>query len=229
MATKGSLYIVATPIGNLSDITLRALEVLKSVDLILSENTSETQKLLDKFDIKTHQDSYREENRQQKIEKALEILNNGSDIALVSDSGTPLISDPGFKLVEALRKEEIRMIPIPGPSAVITALSASGLPSDNFTFLGFLPKSKNQRKDLLQSYGDTKATLIIYESPFRVVKLLNQIKKHLGNRYVCVASELTKIHEQIRTGYVDDILESNLKTKGEYVVLVAKEDYGPKN
>lgn len=229
MSTKGSLFIVATPIGNLKDITLRAVEVLKTVDLILSENTSETQKLLDNFDIKTPQASYREENRDKKIGEVLNYLEEGQDLALVTDSGTPLISDPGFKLVERLRSEGIKIIPIPGASASITALSASGVPSDNFTFLGFLPKSKKQRLEILEKFGALESTLVIYESPYRILALLKQINKALGNRYVCVAQELTKIHENIITDYVENLSKENIKTKGEFVVLIAKDSYGPEN
>lgn len=228
MPSKSNFYIVATPIGNLKDITLRAVEVLKDVDLILSENTSETQKLLDKFNIKTPQISYREENRNKKIKEIINLLNEGQNLALVTDSGTPLISDPGFKLVEKLRNENVSIIPVPGPSALVTALSASGLPSDNFTFLGFLPKSKKQRRQILEEYGNLKSTLIIYESPFRVITLLKQIEKVLGNRYVCVAQELTKVYENITTDYVKNILNTKIKIKGEFVILIAKKDYEPK-
>lgn len=227
MKSTGSLYIVATPIGNLKDITLRAVKILKSVDLVLSENTSETQKLLNEFKINTPQAAYREDNRAQKIDEIITWLKEGQNLALVSDSGTPLISDPGFKLVEEIRENNIKVIPVPGPSALLAGLSASGLPTDKFTFVGFLPRSKNKRMEILKKFGDLDATLIIYESPYRVLALLEQIKKSLGNRYVCVAKELTKIHEEFIYGYVDDLLKEKIKTKGEFVVMVAKEGYGP--
>jgi 16S rRNA (cytidine1402-2'-O)-methyltransferase len=226
-----ALYIVATPIGNLNDITFRGIDALKEVDLILSEDTRETQKLLKKFDIKTPQISYREENHDKVIDRILSDLEAGKDLALVSDSGTPAISDPGFRLIRKLYDKapnnHPEIIPVPGPSAVTTALSVSGLPTDNFVFLGFLPRKTSQRSKILVKYGDLKATLIIYESPYRVKKLLKEIYENLGNREVCLAKDLTKMYEKVETKPVQDFLEvqDQIKEKGEYVVLVGKEGY----
>lgn len=224
---KGKLYIVATPIGNMGDITLRALDTLKNVDLILSEDTRETSKLLQHYQIQNSQISYRDQNHQRVFQTILNNLEEGKNIALVSDSGTPLISDPGFKLVQDLIAKDIQIESIPGPSAVIGALSISGLPTDKFTFLGFLPKKPGQQEKLLKEYGSTESTLVIYESPFRVVKLLEMIQKTLGNRKVCVAKDLTKLYQSLIYGHINDILvnRTNIKPKGEYVILVAKENY----
>lgn len=225
--SRGILYIVATPIGNLSDITLRALEILRGVDLIISEDTRETDKILKKYMITKPQLSYRDQNHVFMLPKITEILKSGQDVALISDSGTPLISDPGYKLVRELIKKDFVVQSIPGPSAVISALVESGFPTDKFSFLGFLPKSKNDRSKLLKSYGDKETTLIIYESPFRIIKLLVEIKDSLGERFVCLANEMTKIHEKIIRGSVSYLLDaySNSKLKGEFVVLVAKEGF----
>lgn len=225
--SRGILYIVATPIGNMSDITLRALEILRGVNLIISEDTRETDKILKKYEILRSQLSYRDQNHAFMLPKIIDILESGKNVALISDSGTPLISDPGYKLVRELIKKDFVVQSIPGPSAVISALVESGFPTDKFSFLGFLPKSKNDRVKLLKSYGDKEATLIIYESPFRIIKLLEEINESLGERYVCLANEMTKLHEKIIRGSVSDLLNiySNSKLKGEFVVLVAKEGF----
>lgn len=225
MNQLGTLFVVSTPIGNLSDITLRALEVLKDVDLILSEDTRETQKLLVKFDINKPQISYRDENHIKVFDNIVDMLNTGSKIALVSDSGTPVISDPGFRLVTELKSKGFDVKTIPGPSALVAALSISGLPTDKFTFLGFLPRKQGQIINLLEDYGKTDATLVIYESPFRVRKLLETIKETLGDRVISVGRELTKIHEEVITGRVSQILAKGFTEKGEFVVLVAKESF----
>ena len=221
------LYVVSTPIGNLQDITLRALEVLKNVDLILSEDTRETAKILSKWDIKTTQISYRDQNHKKVISHIKDLLKSGKNLCLVSDSGTPLISDPGFKLVQELKKNRVPIISIPGPSAVIAALSVSGLPTDNFSFIGFLPKKLNQRKSILQEFGKLPTTIVIYESPYRVRELLNEIYQELGNRTVCLAKDLTKMYEEVRTAPLENFIKNpeEMKEKGEYVVLVAKENY----
>ncbi len=221
------LYVVSTPIGNLQDITLRALEVLKNVDLILSEDTRETAKILSKWDIKTTQISYRDQNHKKVISHIKDLLKSGKNLCLVSDSGTPLISDPGFKLVQELKKNRVPIISIPGPSAVIAALSVSGLPTDNFSFIGFLPKKSNQRKSILQEFGKLPTTIVIYESPYRVRELLNEIYQELGNRTVCLAKDLTKMYEEVRTAPLENFIKNpeETKEKGEYVVLVAKENY----
>lgn len=221
----GKLYVLSGPIGNLADITLRALDTLKSVDFIVSEDTRETSKLLNKYQIEKSQLSYRDQNHNKVVESIVALLKDGKDLALVSDSGTPTISDPGFKLVEQIRSQQIQIVPIPGPTAVISALSVSGLPTDKFTFLGFLPKNKSSRKKVLIAYGALDATLVLYESPFRIKKLLQEIKETLGNRVVCIARELTKIHEEVITGTVEELLAKKIMEKGEFTVLVAKESY----
>lgn len=223
----GTLYIVSGPIGNMKDITLRALEILQSVDLILSEDTRETFKLLERYAIKASQISYRDQNHTRIFPDILNTLESGKSVALISDSGTPAISDPGFKLTRELRDRNIPVISIPGPSAVIAALSISGLPTDKFVFLGFLPKTQNQRKELLKTYGQLNATLTIYESPFRVTRLLAEIQEVLGNRRVFLAKDLTKMFEDCQQGKVSELLKNpgKIKEKGEYVVLVAKEGY----
>ncbi len=221
----GILYIVSGPIGNMQDFTFRAVEVLKSVDLVLSEDTRETDKLLNHYKIKCKQVSYRDQNHDRIYNDVLAYLQSGKSMALVSDCGTPTISDPGYKLVNQLISAGIKVTPVPGPSAVIAAISASGLPTDKFTFLGFLPKKEGPRVKLLQAFGNLDTSLIIYESPFRITKLLEEISKTLGNRSVCIARELTKLHEQIVTRPVNDFLTDPtlIVGKGEHVIIVSKE------
>jgi 16S rRNA (cytidine1402-2'-O)-methyltransferase len=219
---QGKLYIVASPIGNLEDISIRALNTLKEVSFILSEDTRETQKILNHFIINKPQISYRDQNHQNVINKVLSILKDGLDIALLSDRGTPLISDPGYKLVRDAIKEGIKVESIPGPSAVTTALVVSGLPTDRFIFLGFLPKSEKQRNEMLTKYGNLESTLILFESPFRISKLLNEIKESLGQRDVVVAKELTKLHEEVYRFNLKDLENQNIDARGEFVVLVSK-------
>ncbi len=223
----GTLYIIATPIGNLADITLRALEVLKNVSVILSEDTRETDKMLKRYEMNKKQISYRDQNHESIFPYILNELEKGNDIAIVTDSGTPLISDPGFKLVRDLIGKNMNVISIPGPSAVTASLVVSGLPTDKFSFLGFLPKSEGQIARILNDYGKLDSTLIIYESPFRVKKLLNIIKNTLGNRKICVVNEITKVHEKIFRGYLDEVTVNikDIKLKGEFVILIAKEGY----
>lgn len=221
---KGKLYIVSTPIGNLGDLTFRAKEILESVSFVLAEDTRVTKKLVDHYSIDCQLISYRDQNHNKVVDKVIEKLDLGLDIALVSDAGTPSIADPGYKLVSELKEKGFDVLSIPGPSAVIAALSVSGLPTDKFCFLGFLPKSGKKRGDILVEYGKLDATLIIYESPNRVVKLLEQINRALGDRKVSVANDLTKVYEEVLVGSVSEVVgelgEDGLK--GEYVVLVGK-------
>jgi 16S rRNA (cytidine1402-2'-O)-methyltransferase len=226
-AAAGKLFIIATPIGNLSDITLRALQILKSSNLILAEDTRRSQILLNHYKINTQLISYRDQNHNKVFPQILANLQAGQDIALISDSGTPLISDPGFRLVKELRERNIKILTIPGPSAVTAALSISGLPTDNFIFLGFLPKSSAKRKKILSAFCLLPSTLIIYESPFRIKKLLDEIYKTLGNRTIFIANELTKKFEKIWYGKIIKLINEfkDIKPKGEFVVLVAKEDF----
>lgn len=225
--TSGILYVVGGPIGNLGDITLRALETLKNVDFIVSEDTRETGKLLFHFGIQKPQISYRDQNHDYVKDRIFDLLKNGKNLALVSDGGTPLISDPGFKLVDEALRSGYNVRSIPGPSALTASLSISGLPTDKVVFLGFLSKKDKQRKDTLDLYGKLNATLVIFESPNRVNKLLNELLDILGDRVICIAREMTKIHEQVVTNRLSVILNSSdlVKEKGEFVILVAKEDF----
>ncbi len=227
MEAQNALYIVATPIGNLADITYRAVEVLRFVSWILSEDTRQTKKLLDKYSITTPLKSYRDQTHFKMAGELINKLEAGASIALVSDSGTPLISDPGYKLVRSAVAAGIKVIPIPGPSAVISALSASGLPTDKFSFLGFLPKSSGQRLKLLKAYGALDSTLVVYESPNRLARLLEEIIAALGDREVCVASEMTKLYEALKVGKASQLLAEigTNRQRGEYTVLIAKMVY----
>lgn len=222
---NGTLYVVATPIGNLADITFRAIEVLKGVDVILAEDTRYTARLLQHYDITTRTVSYRDQNHERIADEVLNSLRDGLTLALVSDSGTPLISDPGYKLVSLLRDEGFAVESIPGPSAVTAALSISGLPTDKFVFLGFLPKSEKRRGDILKEYGATDATLVIYESPNRLVRLLRLCSEELINRKIAVVSDISKMYEKVYHGSIEDVLaelEAKEQIKGEYVVIISK-------
>ena len=221
----GSLYIVSTPIGNLKDITKRSLEVLASVDLIAAEDTRITKRLLNHFDIKNNLISYNDYNENTKYEYLLDILKSNKDIAVVSDAGTPCISDPGYRIVNAANILGFNVVTIPGPSSVIAALSISGLPSDSFYFEGFLPKKKGRTKRL-NYLKDLDCTVIIFESPKRLLKTLNDILLVSGNRVVSLCKELTKLHENVKLGYLENIIkEVDSGVKGEYIVLIAKEKY----
>jgi len=213
-------YVIATPIGNLGDITLRAIETLKNVDLILCEDTRVTKKLLDKYNINKPTMSYHAQSKLSKTDKIFELLEEGKNIALVSDAGTPGISDPGALLVSQIKEynlsrvylDEIEVIPIPGPTALITALSASGVPTHEFTFLGFLPHKKG-RETLFKEIRDAKRTMVFYESPHRILKTLESLVKFCPDKKVCVARELTKIYEEFKTGTPTEILEYFQKNK----------------
>ncbi len=223
-----TLYIIATPIGNLEDITLRALRILGEVDLVLCEDTRVTRKLLDKYEISVPTMSYHSHSKLSKVEKIFEILESGKDIAMVSDAGTPTISDPGVLLISQIKEkfgDTVNIVPIPGPSAVISALCASGMPASEFLFLGFLPHKKG-RETLFKEITLSKRTTAFYESPHRILKSLNSLKEHLeDDRKVTIARELTKIHEQIISGTPEELatyFESNPdKVRGEFVVVVA--------
>ena len=220
-------YIVATPIGNLGDITLRAIETLKSVDLILCEDTRETKKILQKYNINKPMMSYHAQSKLAKVDKIFELLEEGKDLALVSDAGTPGISDPGAMLISKIKahfSHSVNVIPIPGASAVIAALSASGLPTHEFTFLGFLPHKKG-RETLFKEIAQAKRTMVFYESPHRILKTLESLVKFCPNKNVCLARELTKIYEEFKTGSPAELLEylkqNPEKQRGEFTVLVA--------
>jgi 16S rRNA (cytidine1402-2'-O)-methyltransferase len=221
--TKGTLYIVSTPIGNREDITLRALRILKEVDLIAAEDTRHTGLLLRHFGIQTPLTSYFEGNELRKKEFILSKLRQGHRIALVSDAGTPGISDPGFRLTQTAIEDRIPVIPIPGPSAVIVALSVSGLPTDAFLFKGFLPHKSKKRKDLLKQLEEVRETLIFYESPHRLSETLNDIFEILGDREMVLTRELTKIYEEVLRGKVSEIRTQigERKLKGEITLVIS--------
>jgi len=221
--TKGTLYIVSTPIGNLEDITLRALRILKEVDLIAAEDTRHTGLLLRHFGIRKPLTSYFEGNELKKREFILSRLKQGDRIALVSDAGTPGISDPGFRLIQTVIENEFPIVPIPGPSAVIAALSVSGLPTDAFLFKGFLPHKSKKRRDFLKQLEETKETLIFYESPHRINETLNDILEILGNRETVLTRELTKVYEEILRGKVSEIQNqiTGRKLKGEITLVIS--------
>ena len=219
---NGKLYLIATPIGNMDDISARALKALADVDYILSEDTRETQKLLTFYQISKPQISYRDQNHERVLNQIFGLLESGLNVALVSDRGTPLISDPGFKLVRELISKGIKIESIPGPSAVIDSLILSGLPTDKFTFLGFLPKTKSQIIKQLKDYGSLDATLIIFESPYRIKSLLETAYETLGNRDVAVCKELTKLHEEVYRFNLKDLESQKIDLRGEFVVLISK-------
>jgi 16S rRNA (cytidine1402-2'-O)-methyltransferase len=224
-----ALYIVATPIGNLEDITFRAVDTLKRVQFILAEDTRVTGKLLKKYDIRTQLVSYRDQNHENILPKVKEKLDMGLDLALVSDAGTPTLSDPGFKLVRELREEGYEIYSIPGAFAGAAALSISGLPTDKFLFLGFLPKSGGKREAALKVYGDLDCSILLYESPNRIVQLLKEISKMLGDkRKIFIASELTKLFEKHWYGTASELIErfddeDNSNLKGEFTVVIGKD------
>lgn len=221
---KGKLFVVATPIGNLSDITFRAIDVLKSSAFILAEDTRQTQKLLTRYDIETQLVSYRDQNHERMIGKILEKLDAGLDLSLVSDAGTPLISDPGYRLISHLKENDYEVVPIPGPDSVTAALSASGLPTDRYIFLGFLPKSDHKREEILDKYLNLDSTVAVFESPNRVLALLLLIEKVAPGRTVCVANDISKLYEKVFTGSSSEAIKAfEGKWKGEFVVLIAKE------
>jgi 16S rRNA (cytidine1402-2'-O)-methyltransferase len=221
-AVLGTLYIVATPIGNLSDITARALQVLGSVSLIAAEDTRHTGKLLAHFGIKTPVISYHTFNERARRERLLAALAEG-DVALVSDAGTPAIADPGHDLVESAIEAGFAVSPIPGPSSVTAAISASGLIDGPFLVLGFLPRKGNERTTMLVKAASTRYPTVIFEAPSRVAKTLNDLTRLFGNRSAVVARELTKIHEVFRRGSLDELAKafSTEETKGEVVIIVA--------
>jgi len=218
----GTLYLVATPIGNLSDITHRALQVLRDVDLIACEDTRHTHKLLSHYGITTKTVSYHEHNEQQRAAQLIDQLKQGRNIAVVSDAGTPSISDPGFRLVRAAIENEVPVVPVPGPSALISALIAAGLPTDEFFFAGFLPPRANARRARLSALQSIPGTLIFYEAPHRLAATLKDAYEILGEREAVVARELTKMHEEIRRGRLSELSDyyEREEPRGEIVVLI---------
>ena len=223
----GILYIVATPIGNLEDITLRALRVLREVDWIACEDTRQTRKLLDHFGIAKPMVSYHDYNESGRAAELVERLARGGSGALVSDAGTPLISDPGYRLVQAAIEAVVRVVPIPGVSATVSALSAAGLPTDAFRFCGFLPPKSSQRRKTLEQWKAETATLIFYETPHRILEALEDVTAVMGQRPVVIARELTKLHEEFLRGTAAEVraeLASRPSVKGEITLLIGKTD-----
>ncbi|MBC7002464.1 16S rRNA (cytidine(1402)-2'-O)-methyltransferase [Photobacterium sp. BZF1] len=221
-----TLYIVPTPIGNLADITQRALDVLANVDLIAAEDTRHTSRLLTHFSISTRTFALHDHNEQQKADYLIEKLQAGTSIALVSDAGTPLISDPGYHLVNRCRQAGVKVVPLPGPCAVVTALSGAGLPSDRFSFEGFLPPKSKGRRDRFQELANDERTMIFYESPHRIMDSLADMLAVLGpERQVVLARELTKTYETIHGAPLGELIdwlgEDSNRTRGEMVLLVA--------
>jgi 16S rRNA (cytidine1402-2'-O)-methyltransferase len=220
----GTLYVVATPLGNLEDVTLRAVRVLREVALVACEDTRRTAVLLRAHGISTPTTSYFEHNERWKGARILEALRAGRDVALVSDAGTPGISDPGYRLVRDARAEGLPVVPVPGPSAAVAALSVSGLPTDRFLFVGFLPAKSAARREALRALGGARETLVLYESPVRVTVLLADAEELLGDREAFLCREATKVHEEYRRGRLSELrtrLEERGGTRGEIVLVVA--------
>ena len=224
---SGSLFVVATPIGNLEDISVRAINTLKEVDVIVAEDTRITGRLLKKYDIKKSLTSFHIRNEARKVDKIINYLKEGKSVALVSDAGTPCISDPGYLLVNKARNQKIEVFSIPGPSSTTAALSISGLPSEKFYFEGFLPKKKGKQKRI-EYLSQLDSTIVLFESPYRLIKTLERLLTVMGNRHISVCKEISKINEDVFFGKIEDVI-SDLKEKatikGEYVILVAKEGY----
>ena len=226
---SGSLYIIATPIGNLSDITLRAIETLKNVDLVLAEDTRHSKKLFDHYEIKSPLTAFHEHNEYEKASGIISEINSGKSIALISDAGTPLISDPGYQLVSEAKKIGINVIPIPGPNAAIAALSSSGIASSSFSFFGFLPAKQASRLKLLKTKRSLDETIIFYESPKRILATIKDMMDVFGEtRRVCLAKELTKSFETILNdnliALIDYLEGDPSHQKGEFVLIVSPDD-----
>lgn len=221
---NGKLYIVATPIGNLDDITLRAIKVLKEADIIAAEDTRHTLKLLNHLDISKPLISYHRHNEGVRTEELIQKLKNGTNIALVSDAGTPVISDPGGEIVKDAIKNNIKVVPIPGACAAIIALIASGMDAKEFTFLGFLPQNKKNRKEKLQQIEIEERTTILYEAPHKLLETLKDLEKVINNRKVVLARELTKIYEEYEEGTIEELLKRIKEPKGEYVIIISKNE-----
>ncbi|MFI5303562.1 MAG: 16S rRNA (cytidine(1402)-2'-O)-methyltransferase [Nitrospiria bacterium] len=218
--TQGNLYIVPTPIGNLEDITLRAIRILKEVDVIASEDTRHTQNLLAHFEISKVLTSYHDFNKEEKAPLLLNLLMEGRQIALVSDAGTPTISDPGYLLINEAIANGIKVIPLPGPSAFLAALSGSGLPTDAFIFNGFLPKKKAARLRKMEVMKTERNTLIFYESPHRILTVLEEFNSIFGDRRVVIARELTKQFEEFIYSTLSKIIQQKWRVKGEITLLI---------
>ena len=220
---NGELYLVATPIGNLEDITIRAIKILEKVDIIVAEDTRHTLKLLNHLNISKPLISYHRHSEEIKTEHIIKELKDGKKIALVSDAGTPVISDPGEEIVKQALKNQIKVIPIPGPCALITALIASGINAKEFVFIGFLPQNKKNREEKFMQIQEETKTIIIYEAPHKLIETLSSLQKYIGQRKIVVAKELTKIHETYYTGTTEEIIQTIKQPKGEYVIIIEGE------
>jgi len=219
----GTLYVVATPIGNMDDITVRALNVFGRVDLVAAEDTRHTGKLLKHHQIRCRLISYHEHNEKERTPLLVERIKSGSSIALVSNAGTPTVSDPGYMLLRKALENNIKVVPIPGPSALLAALSISGLPTDSFIFIGFCAKKKTRRLKQLQEFAHETRTLIFYESPGRILAFMNEIKEIMGDRYCVLCREMTKLHEEFLRGRLSEVIETlsnRPAVKGECTLLV---------
>lgn len=216
------LHIISTPIGNIKDITIRGIEKLKEVDLILCEDTRETVKLLNYYGIKKPLLSYYKDNERKRMKKIIEMLEEGKEIALVCDRGTPGISDPAYLLVRECHKRNIKVSSIPGPSALTTALSVSGLPSDKFTFYGFIPRKKGKKEKFLNEIKEKEETVVLFESVHRIFETLEMLNKAMPDREICICRELTKKFEEVKTGKVKEIYEyfKEREMKGEFVLII---------
>ena len=218
----GTLYLVATPIGNLDDITLRAIKILQEVDIIAAEDTRHSLKLLNHLNISKPLISYHRHNEEIKSETLIAILLEGKNLALISDAGTPVISDPGEEIVKLALKNGIKVVPIPGACALISALISSGLDSAEFTFVGFLPLNKKNRKEKLEQIEKSANTIILYEAPHKLLSTLHDLNNFLGDRKLVLARELTKIHEEFITGTADELIKKLDNPKGEFVIIIEK-------
>lgn len=220
----GKIYLVATPIGNLSDMSVRAIETLKNVDIIACEDTRNTIRLLNHFEIKGHLTSYHEYNKIDKAYELCEKVKEGKDIAFVSDAGMPAISDPGYELVDIAYKEGLEVTVIPGASAVVSALAISGISSRRFSFEGFLPADKNEKKEILTELSQESRTLILYEAPHRLLKTLNELFEYMGDRNIAIVREITKLHEEVLRGRLAEIISDyeseKVAIRGEYVLVI---------
>ena len=220
----GKIYLVATPIGNLSDISMRAIETLKNADIIACEDTRNTIRLLNHFEIKGHLTSYHEYNKIDKAYELCEKVKEGKNIAFVSDAGMPAISDPGYELVDIAYKEGLEVTVVPGASAVVSALAISGISSRRFAFEGFLPADKNEKKEILTELSQESRTLILYEAPHRLLKTLKELFEYMGNRNIAIVREITKLHEEVLRGKLADIIadyeSEKIAIRGEYVLVI---------
>lgn len=221
---SGKLYLVATPIGNLEDITLRAIRILKEVDIIVAEDTRHTLKLLNHLEISKPLISYQRHSDEKRINEIIEKILEGKNIALVTDAGTPGISDPGEEVVKVAIEKNIEVVPIPGACALICALIASGMDTKEFTFIGFLPMNNKNRAEKLEEIKSAKNTMIMYEAPHKLKQTLKDLEKILGERKIVLAHEITKIHESFESGTAREFIEKTEEPKGEYVIIVEKNE-----